>query len=127
MSQRTARRSRLEYDIPLSETATQVGSAIPVLVWLYAPNAFAAQRVCDQFGFLDEEEDPEFTEELKAHLKGARAEELLKNIGQTDPDEKAFSLMVIAKAQEITAKQMKEKKEKQQGVPTANNLTRAVV
>ncbi len=110
MSQRRSR-SRLEFDIPLSETAERIGSAIPVLVWLHAPNAFGAQRVCDQFGFLDPEEDPEFTEELKELIKGARAEELLKNIGNTDPDGMVLSLMVIAKAQEITAKEMKEKQD----------------
>jgi len=102
-----------EWDIPLSETAETTARANPFLQSLHAPYTYRAQRICEEHGFLDDDADPEFKELLVAHLKRMRAEEVLFNISDALPEEKAFSLMVMAKAQEFLENEAKKAKKKE--------------
>jgi len=105
-------RASFEWDIPLSETAETAARANPFLQSLHAPYTYRAQRICEEHGFLDDDEDPAFRVLLEEHLKRMRAEEVLFHISAAAPEEKAFSLMVMAKAQEFLEKLAKREAQK---------------
>ncbi len=130
-------KSSFQWDIPLSETAETAARANPFLQSLHAPNTYRAQRICEEHGFFDEikkkppprtikealhrkfndhwkikeqeKEDTLFRTLLEEHLRRMRAEEVLFNISKLPPEEKAFSFMVMAKAQEFLEKQATKK------------------
>jgi len=110
-----SKKTSFEWDIPLSETAETAAKANPFLQSLHAPYTYRAQRICEEHGFLDEDEDPEFRKLLEEHLKRMRAEEVLFHISAASPEEKAFSLMVMAKAQEFLEKLDKKAKSAPRG------------
>jgi len=95
------KKSSFEWDIPLSETAETAARANPFLQSLHAPYTYRAQRICEEHGFLEKGTDSELRGLLEEHLARMRAEEVLFHISAAEPEEKAFSLMVMAKAQEF--------------------------